>query len=551
MRPLILAAAGFLATAASAIPPSPSPGPPAPPPRLLIVISVDQLSGDLFDEYRPHFSGGLARLARGVVFRNGYQAHAATETCPGHSTILTGSHPARTGIVGNNWVDQSVARTDKRIYCAEDERVPRPAGTAAGTAGSYTVSPWHLKVATLGDLLKQRSPASRNVAVGGKDRSAVMMGGRLIDQRWYWDGKAFATDLAAAPVPQTVTRANAAVAASIAAGREPLDPPAICQGKSTPLTLAPNLTVGNGRFARPAGDSRAFRASPEFDGAMLALAAGLIQELKLGSDAAPDVLSVGLAATDYVGHAFGSGGGEMCLQLLSLDRDLGDFFSLLDRQGTDYAVVLTADHGALDIPERLRARGVAGAAWADVALATGEVGKRIAAKLGISGPALLGELAGEVYVDRTLKSADRSRVLDEALAYYRAHPQVAAVFTSAQLASTAIPTGSPDRWSLLQRARASFDPQRSGDLVVILKQHVMPIATAGAGYVSTHGSAWDYDRRVPIAFWRPGTNPAERSEAVSTVDILPTLAAMLGIAAPAGIDGKCLRGIQGIACQVR
>ena len=48
------------------------------PPRLLIVISVDQFSADLFDEYRPQFTAGLARLARGTAFHNGYQSHAAT-----------------------------------------------------------------------------------------------------------------------------------------------------------------------------------------------------------------------------------------------------------------------------------------------------------------------------------------------------------------------------------------------------------------------------------------------------------------------------------------
>ena len=30
----------------------------------------------------------------------------------------------------------------------------------------------------------------------------------------------------------------------------------------------------------------------------------------------------------------------MCLNLLSLDRDLGDAFAYLDRAGTDYAVIL-------------------------------------------------------------------------------------------------------------------------------------------------------------------------------------------------------------------
>ena len=65
------------------------------PPKLLVVFSIDQVSADLFDEYRPQFTDGLARIASGTVFRNGYQSHAATETCPGHSTILTGDHPAR------------------------------------------------------------------------------------------------------------------------------------------------------------------------------------------------------------------------------------------------------------------------------------------------------------------------------------------------------------------------------------------------------------------------------------------------------------------------
>ena len=42
----------------------------------------------------------------------------------------------------------------------------------------------------------------------------------------------------------------------------------------------------------------------------------------------------------------------MCLQLLALDRALGDFFATLDRAGIDYAVALTADHGGFDIVER-------------------------------------------------------------------------------------------------------------------------------------------------------------------------------------------------------
>ena len=142
----------------------------------------------MFDEYRPQFTGGLARLASGTVFHNGYQSHALTETCPGHSTLLTGDHPSRTGIINNFWVDQSIARPDKTVYCAEDETVPGTSST------NYKVSPRHLLVPTLGELMKRRWPGSRNVAVSGKDRAAVMMSGHVADQRWYWNGKTFVTD---------------------------------------------------------------------------------------------------------------------------------------------------------------------------------------------------------------------------------------------------------------------------------------------------------------------------------------------------------------------
>jgi len=45
--------------------------------------------------------------------------------------------------------------------------------------------------------------------------------------------------------------------------------------------------------------------------------------------------------------------------------------------------------------------------------------------------------------------------------------------------------------------------------------------------VATHGSPWNYDRKVPILFYRPGVVGFEQSLPVETVDILPTLAALM------------------------
>lgn len=535
---LLAAAAALLASQSAAQAPA--------PPKLVVVISVDQFSADLWDEYRPQFTGGFARFASGTIFHNGYQSHAATETCPGHSTLLTGDRPATTGIIGNIWTNQSLSRSDKSVYCAENELAPGSSSVA------YEVSDQHLRVPTLGDRMKAVWPGSRNVAVSGKDRAAVMMSGHHPDQRWYWDGKRYATDVTTAVAPQSVIRANAAIQQILAAPAEELQPPPFCVGKAQPITLeGSGKVVGNGTLARAAGDATAFRATPALDGSTLALAAGLIQEMKLGRAATPDLLSISLSATDYVGHTYGPGGQEMCLQLLELDRELGDFFGFLDRTGIDYALVLSADHGGLDIPERLRLHGITDAARVDPALAASAMGKTVGEKLGLKGPVLIGDFSGDVWIDKGLTGIGRTLALREALKAYRAHPQVEAAFSRDQIARTAIPTGNPVSWTLIERARASFDPERSGDIVVFLKPHITPIADTSR-YVSTHGSPWDYDRRVPIAFWRRGMAPAAPQDAVETADIMPTLAAMLGVPlGPPAIDGHCLTGISGVVCGAR
>ena len=510
-------------------------------PRLIVAISVDQFSADLFAQYRQYFTGGLRRLEQGVVFPSGYQSHAATETCPGHSTILTGARPARTGIIANNWFDQSAARADKYIYCSEDERVP------GSTSDHYTVSDVHLRVPTLGDLMHRADPRSRVVAVAGKDRAAVMMGGHTPDQRWWWDGRGFVGHAGIVP-PAPVVRVNERVADALAHARDPLPLPDICESRSRAIAVpGRSQPVGTGRFARAAGDRSALRASPEFDALILGLAAGMRDEMHLGQGQATDLLAIGLSATDYVGHGFGTGGSEMCIQVLALDRALGEFFAGLDRDNIDYVVMLTADHGGHDLPERIDQQGDSQAARVDPALNAAAMGRTLGARLHLQGPVLLGDGAsGDVFVDRGLPAPVRARVLAAALAAYRAHPQVAMVYTRAQIAATPIASGPPDTWSLLQRARASYDPERSGDFYVMLKPRITPIADASRGSVATHGSVWDYDRRVPILFWRRSMAGFEQPLSVETVDIMPTLAGLIGLPlAPGSVDGRCLDLVSG------
>ena len=539
--PIALAAALALSACAGTTAKTPASVAEAPapkgPPRLIVAVSVDQFSADTFAQYRQHYSGGFVRLANGAVFPSGYQAHAATETCPGHSTLLTGARPARNGIVANNWYEPDGPRGDKPIYCAEDETDP------ASSVRNPVVSPGHLKVPTLGELMKAADPATRNVAVSAKDRAVMMMGGHKIDQAWWWKNGAFVTLKGRGSTP-AVDKVNAAAAATIKTGAPAMPIPAWCAAADHAVPVG-NTTLGTGRFVLEPGKEPQFRVSPRMDAATVDLAIALTDEMGLGQGSAPDVLSVSLSATDYVGHATGVAGAEMCILQNQLDQSLGKLFAHLDAKGIDYMVVLSADHGGLDMPERMDQQAFPRAERADFSLMPEALSKAVATKTGIAveGPLVFGDAPmGDLYVSRKIDAAQRAKAVSALVGILRAHPQVAAAFTGEELAKTPLPSGNPQDWSLKDRARASWHAGRSGDVVLLLDRAVTPIPVAMPGaYVATHGSAFDYDRRVPILFWRKGLRNFEQPQPVETIDIAPTLAAVLGLKVSDGaFDGRCL-----------
>lgn len=522
-------------------------------PKLVVAIAVDQFSADLFAQYRQHYTGGFARLMQGAVFPSAYQSHSATETCPGHSTLLTGVHPARSGIIANNWYDTKLKRPDKRVYCAEDERNPN-------SSSKYPiVSARHLRVPTLGEWMKRQWPDSRNVAVSAKDRAVVMMGGHQIDAAYWRQGAGFASFDGVDLGPEAMAE-NARVVPMVANGMGPIAAPAWCAPRDRSISID-YLKVGRGRFAIRPDMVDDYRKSPRLDAATLDLAEKLVASMKLGQTAAPDMLSISLSATDYIGHAYGTEGMEMCIQMAELDKALGSFFDWLDAQGIDYVVMLTADHGGEDVPERLDQQGLPSAKRASGALLGFALGSQIARKLGLSqfvrdfdpakGPPMIpfgqpqlvysSSPYGDYYVNTHLPPKVRARVIAMLANMLRASPEVDKVYTRDEIARMPMPAGNPQDWTIAERVRASFDAERSGDVFSVLHRNVVPVPYPSFNYATTHGSPRDYDRRVPLLFWRAGLPGMEQPHPVDTVDIAPTLAALIDLRVPQGTwDGRCL-----------
>ncbi len=515
--------------------------PPTPQPRLILAISVDQFSANLFEEWRPRFTDGLKRLSAGIAYPSGYQTHAMTETCPGHSTLMTGRHPNKTGIVGNSMRDET---TGKAVYCLND-----PAVTLAHDPAAPPVSPKRLMVDTLGEWLKRASPASRVVAVSGKDRGAITMAGHNPDGVfWIAPGYGCTTYIqpGADPVAALAPIAPVNKATADVWKRQPTWTYAHPQCRATASDwmvdghpfhskLPPE---GYGVSDKPADIARNVVASPIDDDLTLAAAEHLIDHYRLGRGPATDLLTVSFSATDYIGHTYGTRGPEMCEQMYRLDASIGALLTKLDRMKIPYLVVLSADHGGSDLNERLAAQG-ADAVRIDGQAIVKRVNAAVRAQLGLGFDPLDGGI-DELSLVKAAQPADRARTLAAARQALLAEPGVVAAFTIDELLETKIPRDTPpDELSLQQRFAESAFPGRSGDLLVALQPYSASVVKPGSA-VAGHGSPWNYDRRVPILFWWNGAPAQTRFLPIETVDIAPTLATVLGLKTPADVDGRCL-----------
>jgi predicted AlkP superfamily pyrophosphatase or phosphodiesterase len=283
-----------------------------------------------------------------------------------------------------------------------------------------------------------------------------------------------------------------------------------------------------------------FRLTPFADQMTLDFAEALIDAEHLGTDAAPDLLFVGLSAADYIGHRYGPWSEETHDHYERLDGYLGNFIASLDREiGRDqYVLVLTADHGVMPIPEQMRSFGLpAGRTVADDLLADLVPVVQAAVDRGVV-PVMprLGYIFGVVF---DFGDAEVSEARIDALAglvadYLRSRPDVAAAFTAAELQAD---SAASDPWR--GRYQHSFYPGRAPAVMVHpVEHHLITPEESGA----THGSPYAYDARVPLIFLGEGIAPGEHRGDVRTVDIAPTLARLLGIVAPNDLDGHDISG---------
>jgi hypothetical protein len=510
-------------TPSSAIPSDASPQTSLEQPRLILLLVIDQFPASYIRRFSSFFSGGLKQLiSEGVVFENGFHDHGITETCPGHATISTGRFPSVHGVISNHWYERG---TKQYRYCAHDLK---------GNLGPYA-----LKSLTLADQLRSSHPEAKIASISGKDRAAVLLGGRSPDiAAWFSsDTLSFETssfyDRSREEVASLLDQYSADTFFSKHRGTRWLSSnisdESLAEAEIFPLDGKASL-LNRGLFSQEAPFlprkeiGHEFILTPFLDEYTALVALDAARKLQMGrSPNQTDLLAVSFSAIDYIGHRYGPNSREMLEALIALDITIGRLLLKLESQvGKGYLfVALSSDHGIQPLPE--------------VQQKLGKNVRRITPKdiecisKATSSFPVLAKGSWLSPVSFWLpENSERTR--DELARVQK--PLDAAIKSCGWVASILYPSPSEQQIEYARKLSAqeltsyhSIHPERSPDIHLIPKEGITP----ELGNDAVHGSPYFYDTKVPILFWQRGIGAKRLTNSVPTVVIAPVLSKLANI----------------------
>ncbi len=496
-----------------------------PPPRLVVLLVIDQLPSWGLEARRGSYTHGLDRLLReGVVWKNARYPYAIAFTAPGHAAIATGAPPRVTGIVANSWYRRAAGKERPAEYDDASAVLGLDGRPVAGIEGA---SGANLRVAGLAEALRAARPASRSVVIAGKARAACMLGGQRPDVALWYEpaARAMTTSTAYGAVPSWVVAHGAThpVARFLTRAWGIADPDAVAR-----LTGGPDDGPGEGtiptfphRLDAEGDPAKGLRLTPFLDTIEIDVAIAALDGEHLGEDDDADLLAISFSAHDYAGHQWGQESWEMLDLERRLDRELVRLFDALDHHvGRDrYAVVLTSDHGATPMPERSGGVRIAPKAIeaAAEAAAVGVLGPGdwVAA---VSSAMIYGSPALDAAADRELALVAMGRAVDDLAGVQRV------------VRMDRLPDGCVGLSDVDAVVCASAVPGESGDLFVWPDDGNL---VSGYPAGTSHDPPSDDDLRIPIVVRAPGVAPRAIDDAVSALSVTATVAALLGVPAPA------------------
>ncbi len=511
-------------------------------PKLVVGLVIDQMRWDYLYRYNALYGpNGFKRLlSQGFSNENAMIPYTPTYTAVGHTCVYTGSVPAITGIVGNNWFDKSTGRS---VYCTDDSTVK----TVGSTTNAGQMSPANMWTSTITDELRlSNNFKSKVIGISLKDRGAILPAGHSANAAYWYDdkpGKWITSSYYMDNLPSWVDGFNAKDLPAVYMSKDwntllPIskydlstedDKPYESSIKGEKTVVFPHkLSTISAVDKYSAFKTTPFSASFSFDFAKAA-----IENEKLGKNTVTDFLALSISTPDYIGHAFGPNSIEVEDTYLRLDKDIADFLAYLDKTVGmgNYLFFLTADHGVAHIPGFMAEHKIPAGNFND-----DNVAKKINAALdsvfGVK-KAIQTVMNYQVYLNTDLlakEGKDIVAVKKLIISMLKDEPFVVTAFATEDLEITTLPQ--PQKSMMIN----GYNPKRSGDIQFTAKPGYFDGGTKG----TTHGLWNPYDSHIPLLWFGWKVKPGKSNREVYMTDIAPTLAAMLQIQMPNGSVGKVI-----------
>ncbi len=512
-------------------------------PKLVVGIVVDQMRWDYLYRFYDRYdaNGGFKRLINhGFSCDNTFIPYVPTITACGHSSIFTGSVPGLTGISGNTWWDKEQRRT---VYCTEDRSV----NTVGSSSTLGKMSPKNLLVTTICDELRLATNfRSKVVGIAIKDRGGILPAGHSANAAYWFDnttGDWITSTYYMNELPKWVNDFN----------DQKLVDKYFQQTWDLlyPANTYVQSTADDKKYeGKPLGDKFPYdlKKSAERRNGLLAVtpfgntftvefAKAAITNEQLGADAITDFLTISFSSPDYIGHTFGPNSVEAEDGFLRLDKELGSLFDFLDSKiGKDqYTVFLSADHGALQVPEFLQENKLPGGRVFLSTLTSG-LNKSLKEKYNIEN-IIVSDDNYQIHLNHyALDSAKANKkdITEWIVTQLSSQPGIYRVFALSDLNSVPLPA------RLRDMINNGYNPRRSGDIEVILQPGYID-AYSPTG--TTHGLWNPYDSHIPLLWYGWGIKPGKTNRETYMTDIAATIAAMLHIQMPSACVGHAIEEV--------
>lgn len=517
-------------------------------PKLVIGIVVDQMRYDYLTRYWDRYGeGGFKKLVNeGFNCKNANYNYMPTYTGPGHASIYTGTTPENHGIIANDWYNKTL---NSFTYCTGDINE----NTIGSTSFKGQMSPKNLLSTTITDELKlATNNRGKVIGMSIKDRGAILPAGHKADAAYWFDGgdvgKWISSSFYMGELPMWLQKIN-----------EKNNPDKYLQTKWETLypveSYASSIADNNkyeGAFVGESapvfphdlsalrdsnGNYSLIKSTPYGNTILKELALAAIEQEELGKDDFTDFLTVSFSSTDYIGHQYGPMSIEMEDTYLRLDKDIAEMMNYLEQrfEKNEVLIFLTADHGAVNVPQYLMDNNLP-AGYFD--LAAFKTGLNTFLSEQYNSDSIVANVSNyQVFLNHKLineKGLNVVAVENNIARFGLTQSGVSKVLTASDLRATEF------RDRILANAQKGFHQARSGDVLFVLESGWIP-----AGYLTgtTHGSPYSYDTHVPLLWYGAGVKKGASDKYVVIPDIAATIAALLEIQTPSACTGTPIQKV--------